>query len=417
MTGSTRLLFINQFFWPDTAATAQLLADLAEDAVREGFDVTVLTGRRRYAAAAAGSLAAHESWRGVEIHRVASTGFGGRTSWGRVADGLSFIVAAAFWLLRTTPPDVVVCLSSPPLVAVLGWLVGLRGAAFIYKVEDLYPDIAVALGVLRPGSLLVRGLDRCSRALVKAAATCVALDRTMEEALWRTGARSVEVIPNWADGAAIRPDRAAGERFRRDLGLDSRTLVLYAGNLGRAHRFDAICKAAQRLEEAEEPVQFLFVGGGPRWREVVAATRGLENVRLLPYQERELLGALYNAADIHLVSLRGEAAGMLVPSKYAAALAAGKPVLLVGGARFEMASEIEDEGIGWNCPHEEQAIAETLSRAGDQRRLTTMGNAARQLFDRRYSRARASASWMRLLHSTAGRIDSSGRIGGCCRED
>ena len=149
----------------------------------------------------------------------------------------------------------------------------------------------------------------------------------------------MEVIPNWADGEAIRPDPEAGRGFRREHGLEDRFVALYSGNLGLAHRFDAVVEVAKMLEMSKPEALLMFVGGGPRLDSLRSAVDGLTNVRFLPYQPRERLGELYNAADAHLVTLRDEVAGLLVPSKYAAALAAGKPVLLVGGRGADLFDE------------------------------------------------------------------------------
>jgi len=129
---------------------------------------------------------------------------------------------------------------------------------------------------------------------------------------------------------------------------------------------------------------------------------GLANVRFLPYQPREALGALYNAADVHLVTLRDEVAGLLVPSKYAAALAAARPVLLVGGTETAIAREIEDQGLGWVCPHDGEAVVAALKEALQVRGLVEeQGARARAVFEGRYERGGATARWSRLLTDVA----------------
>src|SRR6185295_6774844 len=149
MSGTQRtLLLINQYFWPDRAATAQLLADLAEDLAAAGWTVTALAGRGTYAPGRAGPLPARERFGDVAVRRVRCTDFGRFSRFGklgRIADYATFLLAAALGVLLGPRPDVVVCLSTPPFVALLGALARLRGARFVYKVEDLYPDVAIAL--------------------------------------------------------------------------------------------------------------------------------------------------------------------------------------------------------------------------------------------------------------------------------
>lgn len=310
------------------------------------------------------------------------------------------------------PPGVVVCLSTPPLLALLGAMARRRGARFVYKVEDLYPDVAFALGALRERSVVGRTLAGLSRAILARADAVVALDGAMAETLHARGARRVVVIPNWADGERLRPDPEAGERFRREEGLEGRFVVLYAGNLGRAHRFDAVLGAARTLAVREPRVLFLFVGDGPRLGEVHAASLDSANVKLMPYQPAGRLNALFNAADIHLVTLRDEVAGLLVPSKYASALATGKPALMVGARSSVMAQEIEGEGLGFSSGHDAQGIAAAVLAAySDPVRVRRQGEHARHVFTTRYDRKMATAQWADLLGGLV-RSPMSEEVGG-----
>ncbi|MFZ5831584.1 MAG: glycosyltransferase family 4 protein [Planctomycetota bacterium] len=395
-------LLVNQFFWPDAAATAQLLSDLGEDLAAQGCSVRAVAGRGHYAGNQAAVLPRRESWRGIEIRRVACTSFGRGSTLGRITDYLTFLVGAKAGILFGARQDVAVCLSTPPLLAVLGLVARLRGARFVYKVEDLYPDVAVALGTFRDGSAVARAFDRLSRALLRRADAVVALDGAMATRLRERGARRVEVIPNWADGSAIRPDTEAGAASRREHGLGGRFVVLYSGNLGLAHRFDAVIEAARRLAVVRPDVVFLFVGDGPRLAEVRRGVAGLGNVRFMPYQLREALNGLYNAADVHLVTLRDEVAGMLSPSKYPAALAAGKAVLLVGGEGADLWREIEEEQLGWCCPHDADAVVAALKEALQIRGLVEQrGASGRRVFEAKYERKACTARWAELLREVA----------------
>ncbi|MEJ2082592.1 MAG: glycosyltransferase, partial [Acidobacteriota bacterium] len=157
-----RILLINQYFFPDRAATSQLLGDLAEELVACGHSVTALAGRGSYAAGREGRLSRREMWKGVRIERVWCTDRGRRRGIDRMADYLSYFFFAGLRVLFGPRHDLVVCLSTPPLVAFLGRVAQLRGSRFVYKVEDLYPDLALAMGTLKPG-LVSRLLARLSR--------------------------------------------------------------------------------------------------------------------------------------------------------------------------------------------------------------------------------------------------------------
>lgn len=408
-----RVLLVNQYFWPDMAATAQLLADLAEDLAAAGWQITALAGRGTYVAGRPGRLPRREGWQGVDIRRVACTDFGRASrlgALGRAADYATFLAAAALAVLTGPRHDVAICLSTPPLVAVLGLLARLRGTRFVYKVEDLYPDVAIALGALARDSAAARLLGRISRGLLARADAVVVLDEAMAATMRaRTGrsatAARLVVIPNWADGQAIHPDAAAGARERRALEVEtSDFMVLYSGNLGLAHRFDAVAAAARLLVRQAPEVVWQVVGGGPRLAELQEQVSGLAAVHFMGYRPREHLHALYNAADLHLVTLRDEVAGLLVPSKYAASLACGKPVLVVGGSGTELALEVVERDIGWVCSHDPAEVAAAVLaalREAAEGRLAERGARARRVFEERYSRERSSAAWARLLSQLA----------------
>jgi glycosyltransferase involved in cell wall biosynthesis len=290
-------------------------------------------------------------------------------------------------------------------VALLGVIARLKGSRLVYKVEDIYPEIAVALGTFTERSIATRFFSFVSRLLLEQADRVITLDDAMARRLREAGARDVETIPNWGDGDAIRPYPAAGQVFRDAYGLGDRFIVLYSGNMGRAHRFDAVVSAARECAGPRPDILFLFVGAGARFEEVRRATADLENVRFMGYQPREMLCALYAAADIHLVTLDDAAAGLLFPSKYAGALAAGKPVLLVGGLDAPFAGEIRQAGLGWAVPHSTPrvtgAIVDAASATSHQ--LELYGRNARRVFDAVYSKTRAMQRWDDVLNAAIGR--------------
>src|SRR5437870_2962088 len=153
-----QIIILNQFFYPDHSATSQLMTDLAESLVEHGIGVTAIAGRGRYDGS--GKLGAAEDYRGVSIERAWASGFGKGTIAGRLADYLSFYIGATWKLLRQPRHDIVMALTTPPLIGLVALLITrLRGMRLVALVQDIYPDIAVALGTLRADSLLTHGLD------------------------------------------------------------------------------------------------------------------------------------------------------------------------------------------------------------------------------------------------------------------
>lgn len=264
-----RFLLLNQTFYPDVASTAQHLSDLALGLVKRGHQVTVLTSQRAYDDP--GKLfPRQETWRGVRIIRIGSTGFGKAARWRRAADFASFLAVGCLRLAFLPRHDAVVALTSPPLISFLGaWLARLRGSRFFYWVMDFNPDEAIAAGWLRPDSLAAKVLDRMSRFSLRQATKVIALDRFMHERIVAKGIapEKVVVLPPWSHDNAVRFDAAGRERFRQQHGLEHKFVVMYSGNHSPCHPLDTLLAAARRLAEDPEVV-FCFIGGGSEWKKI-----------------------------------------------------------------------------------------------------------------------------------------------------
>jgi glycosyltransferase involved in cell wall biosynthesis len=402
-----RVLLLNQYFWPDEAATAQLATDLCEDLAAGGAEVTVVASAGAYVArAGAVRPPLSERWRGVDILRVPATSLGRATIPRRLLDYASFYAGALAQALRAGRPDVVIVLTTPPLLASLGVVLRLvRGARLVCWVQDVYPEIGVAFGVFPEHGLLTRALRLAARAIYQRADAVVALGEIMAERLVDAGAPHdrVHVIHNWADGRAIAPLARDANPFARELSLGDRFVVGYSGNFGRGHDLDAILQAARQLRDRRD-IHWLFIGEGPR-RDEVAAAIGRErlNARLLPYQPRERLRETLSAPDVHLVTMRAGLEGLMVPSKLYGCLAAGRAVVFVGPQRTEAAQILADEQAGLTvAPGDPAALAAALvDLAGRPADVAAMGQRGRAAFARRFDRPIATASWSAVCRAAA----------------
>src|SRR5215207_1521764 len=375
-----RLVILNQFFHPDHSATSQLMTDLAESLAGQGVEVTALAGRGRYDGG--GGLPPREVYRGVRVERAWATGFGKGRATGRLADYLSFYLGATWKLLTLGRHDVVLVLTTPPLISLPALLVcRLRRMKLVALVQDVYPDVAVALGALSERGLATRLLDALNRLVLRNADRIIVLGECMRERIEeKAGAGAdgrIDVIHNWADGEKIAP-LAHGEDnpFRREQDLGERFVVLFSGNFGRVNEFATVLDAARRLR-AREDVIFLFVGDGARASEIedFARRESLSNVRMLPYQPRAALRHSLAAGDGHLVTLAEGLAGLSVPSKAYGILAAGRPVLFVGDPRSDVARLVEEHACGEVVPAGEGGrLAETIAAwAEDRAKPAAMG--------------------------------------------
>lgn len=401
-----KIVLLNQYYAPAEAATAQLLQDLARHLVSRGHSVHVICSRRSYPDPSQ-LYPARESDEGVEVHRAWTTGFGRTSLPGRAIDYALFLLGALRLLLLLRGADVVVSLTTPPLLASLAVVAGrIRGTRTVSWVMDVYPELAFELGVLRRRSLAGRLFRIISRLTLERSDAVVALGESMAERLRESGAASVEVIHNWADGEAIVPAPIAGHALRKAWGWSERFVVLYSGNLGLAHEFETIVDAAETLRD-DPRMLFAFIGSGPRLADVErdVASRGLTNFEFRAPVSRAMLGDSLTAGDLHLLSLRSGVGGLVVSSKLYGILAAGRPTIYVGPVHSEAYETIGLEGCGTAIvPGDGAALARALrDYADDPERRRREGERARALFDERYSAAHGLEAHARLLESLSSR--------------
>ncbi len=397
-----RLLFVNQYYWPDHASTAQHLADLAEHLASEGHEVHVLCGRGGYKPGVE-RPPRREAHEGVEIHRVDTTSFGRRTTLHRMIDYLSFYLRA-FWLALFLPRfDVVTTLTTPPIIGLVGTMLRrLKGSRHVYWSMDLHPDASIALGRMRPSHPVVAALARLSDAVYRGADRVVVLGPYMADRIAAKGVARERLadIPVWSRRDEIYPIARQGHALRASLGLADKFVAMYSGNLGLAHSFAEFLEAARRLRHRDDIV-FLFVGEGPRLAGVVSAKAadGLDNIRLLDYFPRGQLHASLSVADVHLISMRAEMTGIVVPGKLYGAMASGRPTLFVGPERCESADTIREADCGPTVLlGDSQGVAGAITAlAADPGLRVSMGRRGREAFLARHEKGPCCSEWASMI--------------------
>ncbi len=330
-----RVLLLNQTFHPDVMATAQYLTDLARALAEAGHEVTVISGRRAYDDPQK-EFPGEESWNGIRIRRVWTTRFGKSAKWKRAVDFASFIASCTWRLLFSRRPDVVVALTSPPLISFLGacfarW----RNSRFVYWVMDLNPDEAIAAGWLRDGSLVARVLHVMSLFSLQTADPIVVLDRFMFDRVRAKGiaAQNIVILPPWSQDDAVYFDAVGRDAFRAAHGILGKFVVMYSGNHSPCHPLTNLLQAAQEFTaRGNDRIIFCFVGGGSEFARVkeFAARHSLRNTLCLPYQPLDKLAGSLSAADLHVVVMGDAFVGTIHPCKIYNILSVRAPILYIG---------------------------------------------------------------------------------------
>ena len=273
----------------------------------------------------------------VWIHRVPGLSFSRDSHVRRALAYLSLYPRLLSRALLLPPPDVIVTKTDPPMLKVLGPVLGrLTGATTVHWAQDLYPEVAEALDVIPAKGWLANTMRSLSTWALHGHDHVVAVGRCMKRRIEARGIapEKISVIPNWAPDT-VHPVPHDQNAFRKAQGWEDKTVVMYSGNMGLAHPFEVILDAAEQLRDERPDMVFAFVGEGPRkvWIAEQVATRGLSNVQLLPFQPKARLAESLSAADVHLVTMQPEVEGLVVPSKVYGVLAAGRPCVFLGPGR------------------------------------------------------------------------------------
>jgi glycosyltransferase involved in cell wall biosynthesis len=267
--------------------------------------------------------------------------------------------------------------------------------------QDLYPEVAEAFGVLRSGGLPARFIRNLRDSSLRKAVINIAIGERMADLLRRRGVAEgrITVIPNMTDDESIRPINAADNPLRREWGFAPGDLVVgYSGNLGRAHEVDTILDAAAILQaEGRSDISFLVIGGGfLRGRlEGEIAARSLTCFVLKPYQPRESLHLSLTVPDVHWVTLLPELEGLIVPSKFYGAAASGRPVVFIGSPEGELGAVIPagDCGAVVAIGEAEQLARQLAFYADNPDARLAQGRRARELVQAGFNRAAVFAQW------------------------
>ena len=381
-----------------------MLTDLCEN-LAEKFDVHVVCGQPNSPSTNSFVPVGTQQRNSVTIHRLKHTAFAKRVPAGRLVNLLSFTRAAERYLRQCSlEPDVVICETDPFLLPMVASRFKRRtGAKLICYLQDIYPDVAVAIGKVKPGCI-TNQIRKRLQVSYSTADLVIVLGECMKSRLanepWALDPESITVIPNWADCDAITPLPRESNPFRLSEGLQDKFLVMHSGNMGLTQRLDVLVKATQSTYWPSSAV-LLLVGDGAAKSELVrqANAGDSQRIRFLPYQPREALSQSLSAADLHVVSMHENIAGCLCPSKLYGILAAGRAVLAITSEATDLYRVVKNHGLGWCCvPGDSDEIAKTVAEASScSDRLNQASQEARRVACQRYDRRVAHKDFATLL--------------------
>lgn len=401
-----RILFMAQCYAPEDVSAAVLITELAADLVTLGHRVTVVTGAPNYPQGRVfkgyrNSFYAVEMLDGVRVIRTWSYISPSKKLWPRLLHYGTYSATAFYGGLFAGHPDVIVSYSPPLPLGLSAWLLSrIWHIPWILQLEDLYPDAAIAAGMLANKNAITL-FFALERFLYQNATHISVIAGNFKHKLSTKGVPTskITVIPVWADPDTVRP-LPKQNMFRQKNRLTERFVLLYAGNIGLTSCLEDILDTAEILQKQPD-IQFVIVGEGVKkgWLASEACKRNLKNILFLPYQPRAIFPEVLASADLNLVTLAQGAEFSSLPSKVFNAMASARPILAVTPAESEVTLIVQEAGCGWNVP---PASPDKLSEAivqlkAQEALLIKMGQNGRSYFEKYYTRNRCIDAYEKLL--------------------
>jgi glycosyltransferase involved in cell wall biosynthesis len=399
-----RILFLNLYFPPDTSATAKS-AESMVDALAQTNEVTVLCGRPSYDATE------RRPWRLWQTEEISSKrkqsigeGAGGPSAFTVIRVGstdypriqmnrriLNYLtyVKLAFWRALFIRCDVIFAMTDPPFNGIVGAILSvLKRKPLIYDIQDMYPDMAVAGSIVKPG-LLTRVWERLHRWALRRAARIIVLGDDMRA---RIIAKDIDpakvfIVRGGVDCTAeATPAHPENPEVTRAIRGNFDFVLLHAGNLGFYGAWDTIIAAARKLKK--ENIGFVFVGDGAERSRLEELATGAANIRFLPFFPSSDIPSVLGAPDAHIVTIKSGLEGVVVPSKMFGIIAAGKPIVAVAAVGTDVATLGVRQGFAiYADPGNPDELAHAIRRiATDPAALAAMCRASRKAAAQ-YSRA------------------------------
>jgi glycosyltransferase involved in cell wall biosynthesis len=377
------ILLLNEYYPPDTSATAKMAAPIAET-LAQSHKVTVVAGRPSYDPDAfyPWELLRSDLCNGVRVERVGSTAYPRHQMRRRISNYLSYLALAVPRALAIHP-DVVLAMTDPPIAGIAGAFVArMARCPLVYSICDLYPEMAVAGNILKP-SVWTHRWEKMHRRALKQAARVIVLGDDMRERIVAKGVapERVTVVRTGASLPSSIPDLGdpSVSKIIDEIRCGFPFVVLHAGNLGFYGAWNTLLGAAELLRN--ENTALVFVGDGASRAALQASASNSMNVRFLPFRPVEQIPHVMLAGDVHVVTVRRGLEGVVVPSKLYSTLAMGRPVLVVASPSSDAARIVAESGCGLTAdPDDPAAVAAAIRELrSNPARLALMGRRAREM--------------------------------------
>lgn len=395
------VLVFYHYLHPDDVVSSRHFTELCVGLQERGWQVTAVSCNRGCRDEAV-AYPPDSVWQGVRIHRTWRPPAAQATLLGRLLNSTWMILAwSSLALRRKASPDLLV-VGTDPILSILvarPWKLVRPATRIVHWCFDLYPEAAVAEGLIRPNHALVRVLRAALASAYRACDLIVDIGCCMRQRLlaYRSPGRHVTLTP-WALAEPTEPLPRYSEERNRLFG-NARLALLYSGNFGRAHCHEEILALARQMRSAN--ARFVFSVRGNRVGALRSSvTEQDDNISFVPFASQDNIETRLGAADVHMVSLREEWTGTGVPSKFCGSLAVGRPVLFAGSADSAIGRWIREHNVGWvlTAGNVGTVAEELQSLSGSPEQLISLFSRCHHVYQRHFSKQRILDQWHEELN-------------------
>jgi len=409
------ILLISDNYPPETNAPASRGSEHAQHWVRLGHKVSVLTCAPNFPYGKVydgyrNSLFQHQNIEGVDVYRVWTFMSPNAGTIRRSLDFGSFMISSLLGSFRVNKPDIVIATSPQLFSGISGYLVSkLKRRPFIFEVRDLWPEQIFEIGFLKEGRIH-HLLKRIAKYLYINSDLIVTVGEGYKEQIingYSISSDHIQLIPN---GVVLDNFTSKGCRqaIRKRLGLKNKFVVAYIGTHGMSQKLETILDAAEITNN--EDVSFVFFGDGARKKYLLEekARRKLENCSFYPAVQKEEVPALYEAADLCVVTLKKcDLFKGTCPSKIFEAMAMECPIVLSGEGRSEAILEEAKAGISVPPEKPDHLLRTIINLSKDQALRINMGKNGRKYVEAYHSREKLAEQYIKVLEKIMNPIETS----------
>lgn len=406
MSQTPTVTLIYHFFFPDDVVSARHFTQLAESLRDQGWKVRVLTSNRYCRYTKKAIRPRKELWNDIEIVRAYRPPLNQASNYGRIINSMFILQMWSLHLLMSQRSDVIVVGTDPQFAALIFPFLKIfrRAKVVAHWCFDLYPEAVIANETGKMTFAIMYIAKQFMSLAYKFIDVMVDIGPCMRSLLQQYQHQaSYHTLTPWALVEPNTIQHPDGETRTLLFGEDAALTILYSGNMGKAHDFQLIVDLARYLRNnTSSRIVFCFACRGNRYDELLSEVTAQDtNIRFAGFADESQLAKRLGCADIHLVSLKDEWSGIVVPSKFFGSIAMGKPVIFNGPQDSAIAKWISQYEIGWilssgNIP---QIAAQLIQLQNKPQTIQQYSQKAYKTYKEHFSRKSVVARWDQLLRS------------------